>query len=207
MLHKETVDAETLALIKDLMKIDELQSFRLVGGTALSLQIGHRISTDIDLFTLEKETDFNVLQDVLMNEFELEVKVINRIGLFCYINNIKADFVRNHGIWLNEPLVVEGIRMASIEEIAAMKIGAIVGRGRKRDFFDIYVLLQHFSLQEILEFYHLKFPNSDEYIPIRSLIYFEDAEEDNLLKNIVDFDWQKIKSTITKEVKNYNNDN
>jgi predicted nucleotidyltransferase component of viral defense system len=201
MLHKETVAAETLALIQQLMKMPELQSFRLVGGTALSLQIGHRISTDIDLFTLDRETNFENIKTLLESFFELEVKAVNRVGLFCYINGIKIDLVKQHGVWLDEALEVESIRLSSLKEIAAMKIGAITGRGRKRDFFDLYMLLNQFSLKEILEFYHAKFPNSDEYTPIKSLIYFEDAEDDNLLKNTVNFDWEKVKEKIRLEVK------
>jgi predicted nucleotidyltransferase component of viral defense system len=201
MLHKETVAAETLALIQQLMKMPELQSFRLVGGTALSLQIGHRISTDIDLFTLDRETNFENIKTLLESFFELEVKAVNRVGLFCYINGIKIDLVKQHGVWLDEALEVESIRLSSLKEIAAMKIGAITGRGRKRDFFDLYMLLNQFSLKEILEFYHAKFSNSDEYTPIKSLIYFEDAEDDNLLKNTVNFDWEKVKEKIRLEVK------
>ncbi len=138
MLHTKTVEAGTLDLINRLMADAALHDFFMVGGTALSLLIGHRISVDIDLFT-EKDFDAVALSQYLEQQHLMTDTKTIRNGIFGFIDNIKIDIIA-HKYPLIKPLVItDGIRMASLEDIGAMKLNAIVGSGnRLKDFVDMY---------------------------------------------------------------------
>ena len=97
-----------------------------------------------------------------------------------------------------------GIRLASPPDIAAMKINAIEGRGSRKDFVDMYFLLEHYSLSDIISFYKQKYPEHSEYRAMMSLSYFEDAELQPMPKMFKDVSWPEIKRRIFKEVEDYN---
>lgn len=152
MLYKETVATETLDLIKELCADENLSDFHLVGGTALSLQIGHRISVDIDLFT-NQSFDSKKLSSYLESAYDLKNTSILTNGIFTFINDIKVDFITHQYPWLKDPVTEEGIRMVSKEDIGAMKLNAITGNGtRYKDFVDVYFILEHLPLSKML--YH-----------------------------------------------------
>lgn len=134
MLRKETVSEATLELLKKLMKDELLKDFFLVGGTALSLQIGHRISIDLDLFTMASFDDNQMLVD-LENEYKFQLDYRSKNTLKGEIDGVKVDLI-THNYPLVKPLLnVDGVRMASPDDIAAMKLNAISGNGtRLKDF-------------------------------------------------------------------------
>ena len=105
--------------------------------------------------------------------------------------------------WFYPPIETEGVRMAGLQDIAAMKLHAITGRGRKKDFIDLYFLLQHFSLKQLLELYEKKYPQNNLFFVIRSLSYFNDAEQDPMPEMFVDISWDEMKSTIQNAIKNF----
>ena len=115
--------------------------------------------------------------------------------------------IANYSIypWLEDPVEEDRLRLASPMAIAAMKINAIEGGGSRKDFVDIYFLLQHFTLEEILDFYAQKYPNYSLYRALMSLTYFVDAEKFEMPTMFVDFDWEQCKSLILNEVKSYEN--
>lgn len=198
MLQRETVEPGTLSLIYSLQSKDYLQQFVLVGGTALALQLGHRTSTDIDLFTNER-FDVPDLLTSLQLDYEVEIKQQMRHALLTGIETIKTDFVFQSSDMIEKVLVDEGVRMATLKEIAAMKIGAITARGKKRDFVDVYCLLDHFSLEEILSAFLQKYKGATLELAIRSIFYFEDAEKDQDPKCFFKYDWATVKEKIKKE--------
>lgn len=145
MLYQETVEAGILDLIKRLMADEELKNFRLVGGTALSLCIGHRISIDIDLFCNQ---DFNAsgLKEHILHTYRADKLRAVTNGIFGLVENIKLDLIAHQYEWLRPVREVEGIRMASLEDIGAMKVHAIVQNGsRLKDFVDVHYFLEQFS--------------------------------------------------------------
>ena len=201
MLHTATVAPHTLELLKKLMQKPYLKDFKLVGGTALSLQIGHRISVDLDLFCNEPfETPR--LKSQLEDDFpSLQIVLEQTNTILATIDKIKIDFIR-FKYEFKYPIVFENeIRLTNIRDIAPMKMDAISGRGRKRDFFDLYFLLQEFSLPELLKLYEEKYKHTTIFHVIKSLNYFDDAEEENepiiLNKKVT---WTKVKKTIVKEI-------
>lgn len=142
MLYKETVAPQTLDLIERFFKDARLDEFVLVGGTALSLQIGHRISIDIDLFSDKPFDAANIASHLQKNYSAESVKTLKN-GVFCFIEDIKVDVMSHQYPWVKDLIVSEGIRMVSLEDIGAMKLHAIVQSGsRLKDFIDIYFLLE-----------------------------------------------------------------
>lgn len=201
MLQTRTVEPRTLELLKELMTLSEVTPFYLVGGTALALQLGHRISIDLDLFTTETFNKENLIE-VLEERYNVTLESERKSMLITYIDQIKVDFVKMNYPILFPPLLVEGVRMLDIKDIAPMKLKAIVQRGSKKDFFDIYFLSQIMPMSSIIELFQKKFKQHEVFHVIKSLTYFEDAENypDPMVfdKKIT---WGKVKTTIQQEVK------
>lgn len=200
MLQYHTVEPGTLDLLKKIMVIPELSGFNLAGGTALALQIGHRKSVDLDLFGA-RPIDKDEIVALLESMGNLHILQHSRNILIFNINGVKVDFVNYKYPWLHEIKQEEGIRLVGLADIGAMKLGAITGRGKKRDFTDLYFLLKQFTLPELLGFYREKYPDGNEFLVLRSLTYFDDAEEDKELELFEKAAWSDVKKTIEKEVK------
>ena len=184
------------------MNITAFSELRLVGGTALALQIGHRNSVDIDLFGQhqieehELKTHLSVFKDVEAIGGSKSIKAF-------FINDIKVDIVNYPYAWLDPIVEEEGIRMASKKDIAAMKIAAITQRGSKKDFIDLFFLLKEFKLSEVLSYYRDKISDSNEWMAIRSIAYFGDADREPMPAMFKDTSWQEIKENISEEVRRY----
>ena len=159
MLSIQTVKPDTLELLKAISVQPEVQETRLVGGTSLALQYGHRQSVDF------------------------------------------VDYSRYP--WIDEPVQGEGFVLASDKDIAAMKVNAIIGRGTRKDFIDLYALLRHYSLPEIMEFYRQKYPEFSEYRALLSMTYFEDAEMQDMPLMFIDTPWEEMKKAIIRAVEAY----
>ena len=203
MLSIQTVYPNTLELLKSLASQPELAQTRLVGGTALALQYGHRQSIDLDFFGILPEDKEELVE---MTKRVGNVLVTNRSKMILQtvINQIKVDFVDySRYKWIDEPVMGDGFVLASDKDIAAMKVNAIIGRGTRKDFIDLYVLLQHYSLLEIMAFYKQKYPEFSEYRALLSMTYFEDAEMQDMPKMFIDTSWDSMKSTIIEAVKAY----
>lgn len=203
MLSLRTIEPHTLELLRALMQEAALSELRLVGGTALALQYGHRSSVDLDLFG-KIDVDGYELQSILSKYGVLKVENETKIIHQYYIDNIKIDVVNYPFEWISPIIEEDGIRLASPIDIAAMKVNAIEGRGTKKDFIDMYMLLQHYSLKEIIAFYQQKYPNYSIFRALRSLTYFEDAEDQFMPRMFIEDTWENMKLYITNQVKLYN---
>jgi len=198
MLQTQTVSPELLELLKQIMESDFFSDFVLVGGTALALQIGHRNSIDLDFFANKEIDEEKFLQE--LQKFGNAEKVAGSKNiLICSVNGIKVDFVNHIYPFLDDVCFVENIRMASKKDISAMKLNAIEGRGTKKDFIDLNFLLSDFTLSQMIGFYNEKFFNHTDFMMIKSLIYFDDADLFPQPKMFVDFDWENCKQKITEE--------
>lgn len=200
MLQFQTVESNTLELLKSLMQKEYLDSFFLVGGTALALQLGNRKSVDLDMFS---NTDFssNELLTSLLSDYPIVVNNQRSQTLISTINDVKVDFIKFHYPFIRPFVVMENIRMASIEDIAAMKLDAITGRGSKKDFYDLFFLLQRYSIDDLFSFYIEKYPHQTTFHVARSLTYFDDAE---IQPNPIVFDktltWEGVKHKIISTI-------
>lgn len=206
MLHTQTVEPKTLSLLKKLMSMPQLNDFCLVGGTALSLKLGHRISIDLDLFQtteIEAERLIKLLQQEFKSDFEYENLKIN-YAVFCKINKVKVDLVQYSHPLIDTVEVIDGIRMYSNKDIAAMKINAILGRGVKKDFWDLFELLKLYSLNDIINFYNQKYPNQQLLISIpNALTYFEDADDSPDPISLLGQTWEDVKEFIKFKVREF----
>jgi len=154
----------------------KLEQFFLVGGTALSLKIGHRISIDIDLFSLQN-FDPNLFQDHILCNYGANLKVVGSGALMGLIDGVKVDFITHPYPHVHPLENVENIRMASLQDIAAMKLNAIVGSGeRVKDFVDLYYLLEKLDYSEMLDYYRQKYPNVTVDMANRSVAYHEQID-------------------------------
>ena len=199
MLQYTAVDSATLELLKNLMNEPVFYGLRLAGGTALALQIGHRRSVDLDLFGSMADDIYTITQK--LNELG-KVNLLNQTeNIHIYlVNGIKVDLVNYPYSWLEDAIATDGIRLAGIKDIAAMKLAAVTGCGTRKDFIDLYFLLQQYTLREMLSFYEQKYPDGSSFLVLKSLTYFDDANQDQSPLMLQQVNWEVIKKTITSAV-------
>ncbi|MBE0647609.1 MAG: nucleotidyl transferase AbiEii/AbiGii toxin family protein [Bacteroidales bacterium] len=187
-LHYHTATPLLLEILKKCMGVPLFDPFRLVGGTALSLQRGHRRSVDLDLFTdAPYETiDFKKIENWFRDIFpyvQSDDFLPVKMGKPFFIgksqtNCIKLDLFYTEA-FIENIYVVDGIRLAGIREIIAMKMDVIMRNGRKKDFWDIHELMEDYSLEEMLDLHEKRYPYShDRKLIIRKLTDFQLADDD-----------------------------
>jgi hypothetical protein len=211
MLQKQAVSPELLELLVQLQQIPVLNGFVLVGGTDLALQLGHRISVDIDLFTLS-EYDAEELVTILANQYGEKFLLLSssRNSIHCVIAGIKVDLIRHAYQYVADIIEKGPIRMVSMQDIAAMKLNAITGNGsRIKDFVDMYFLLEVFSLEQIFGFYQQKYAHQDISQARKSLIYFNDVVPEtwqnvHLVKN-KQLTFYQVKQKLKQKLMHYEN--
>lgn len=209
-IYRSTVTDTLWHILMELMDYEELKSFRLVGGTSLSLLLGHRKSIDIDLFTDAeyKSLDFSLIEKRIESSFpyvENNSSSLSVVGKSFFIGNNEIDLVKVDLFYTDKfvyPIIKhDSLRISSLEEIAAMKLEVIGHNGRKKDFWDIHELLENFSLNEILKFYEKRYPyNYTREELLKKLIDFEDADKDfdpicmkNKIWELIKLDLEEIK--------------
>ncbi len=193
MLYKETIENGTLELLRKLQSEDLLSSFNLVGGTSLALRMGHRKSIDLDLFTKD-EFALQELRELLVNKYGLMVSYEKGKTLKGFVNNVKIDLIKYDYPQVCPIETIEGVRFESIPDVIAMKLSAICDNGsRIKDFIDIAFLSSKYSFDDMLRFYSVKFPSSNQMMLAKALVYFADIDfdEDIVMLNW-DFDWDVI---------------
>ena len=207
MKHKElqyqTVKPILRSTLERLMRIDEFRPFRLVGGTSLSLRYGHRISDDIDLFTDAEygSIDFQLLQEILRREFPYcqgDCGEIVSFGTSYLVGNSKEDNVKLD-LFYTAPFIrpmeqIESIRMASLDDIVAMKMDVMSRGGRKKDFWDLHILRNKYTIEQMLSLYKERYPYgaTDEEC-IAGLTNFSVADSDPDPTCLLGKIWQLIK--------------
>jgi predicted nucleotidyltransferase component of viral defense system len=202
MLQTATVHPATLAILKKVMQMPEIQQFNLVGGTSLSLQIGHRISVDLDLFTYQDYDSSKIIQ-ALQPLGDLDILVDNPPFLQSRLDDVKLDFLKFSYPFVQDYIEIDGVRLVSIENIAIMKLLAIARRSVKKDFIDLYFMLERYRLEEIVQVFETKLPHVDMFHILKSLTYFGDAESDGDPKMLIKAPWKNVKKVIVQKVNAY----
>ena len=199
MLQYQTIEPGTLQLLKSLQSMSMFQGLRLVGGTALALHLGHRKSIDLDLFGTMVADQLEIREALEDSHRVSVVKESKNIHIYL-VDGVKVDFVNYRYSWIDEAVIDSDITLASVKDIAAMKIAAVIDRGTKKDFIDIDMLLRSFSLQELLELYMQKYPDGSLFIAMKSLAFFEDAESDPMPVMFEETNWEDVKTRIREAV-------
>ncbi len=199
-LRSETVSPQLVEWLLDLMRNRELDRFALGGGTSLALRLGHRVSIDIDLFTTE-EFDAAALSETLVASFGLARTSVSTNSVTGESKGIKVDLIAHRYPSVAALETIEGVRMLSLPDVAAMKLNAIRNRGAKKDFWDLAELLSIFPIQEMLVFFAGKYPHANLWSLIRSILYFEDAEPDPDPRDLRGRSWEEVKSIVRAKVR------
>ncbi|MBW1839305.1 MAG: nucleotidyl transferase AbiEii/AbiGii toxin family protein [Deltaproteobacteria bacterium] len=190
-----------IRILRELSSSDYLNEFFLVGGTALALHLGHRVSIDIDLFSTNEFDAEKILQK-LEQDFQFEMSQRETNTLLGSIKGVKVDLV-THAYPMIKPLqIFEGIRIADILDISAMKVNAISVSGERiKDFVDLYYLLKEFTIAEIVGCYELKYRQRNSMHAIKSLIYFEDVDVSEWPRMIKEpgLKWDTISKSIEND--------
>lgn len=204
MLHTEVLEPPTLGLLNDMMAPDSLAPFCLVGGTALALQFGHRLSVDLDFFTTQSFDQELVLTDLRDLIGGVVTDNRNKIGMRLTIQSVKVDVVTYRYPLIRPTVNLDGIRMFAIEDIAAMKLSAVTNRVMKKDFYDIYSLIKHFGFAKLCEWYQQKFVDTNLFMMLKSITYFENADRSET-PVLLDQkrDWETVKALILQSVTDY----
>lgn len=204
--HPQVLTKEQLTFLKKGGGLKE-SGFYLAGGTALALQIGHRTSVDLDFYNQQVFKQEGAVRALTTNLPQVEITATGEGTIFGKFNKTEFSIFHYPYKLLKPSVLFQNTYLASIEDIAAMKIGAIIQRGTKRDFIDIYYLLNKFSLDELIKLTIKKYPGYQEMLILRALFYFEDAEKEKKKRPIKIFDknfsWKMAKEEIFKEVKKY----
>lgn len=188
-MHWQTVNDLLRGTLILLINSKEFDEFRLVGGTALSLQLGHRLSVDIDLFTDADygSIDFERIENFLEANFPYVDKGFGTIigmGKSYLVgsdkeNTVKLDLYYTTDPFMDPPLINEDIRMATLDEIIAMKVDVIQRIGRKKDFWDIYEVLSKYSIKDMMAVHKRRYKYShDEVLIYSNFINFSEADND-----------------------------
>ena len=167
MLYKEAVSAELLTVLQTLCLIPELTSFRLVGGTAIALQMGHRRSIDIDFFSNEK-IDMALVKGVLSRKFPKTQIDLTDTNIMAEVNGVRLELYHDWMMpFIKNAVAEEGIRMAALEDLAAFKLSAITGRREKKDYIDLFFLFRKFGAINVLQ----EFKKYDSLLSPKSLLF------------------------------------
>ena len=203
MLHLETVSGSLQTLIQRVCQQRELQDFRLVGGTALSLFMGHRISVDADFFT-DHSFDKRVVEQTLVEQLPGIMKVQEAAYGFTWVyQQLKIDFYDWKVPFLKPAYIEHEMRLASLDDIAAYKLDAVVGRKTEKDFRDVAELLTHFSLSEMIGFYKEKYPYNNPKLVLDHLAAVQHVRADETLILVKAKPWSTVEALILSTLKQY----
>lgn len=203
-MYSNVIHENTRRVFEKIANQSYIGDFYLAGGTALAIQFGHRESIDLDWFSAE-----NFSNDTIRDE-------LGRLGIFKLENQEKGTM---HGMlddvrvsFLYYPysqiypfVIFQGIQLADERDIAAMKLDAASTRGSKKDFIDIYFLLQKYSLKQLIEFFEKKFSHIafNKLHILKSLCYFEDAQDEPMPIMLKHVEWKEVQEKIRYAVNDY----
>jgi predicted nucleotidyltransferase component of viral defense system len=198
--HRETVDVGVEQTLHDLHNVPILTPFYLAGGTGLALRLGHRRSVDLDFFLGE---DFNV--DSVLQKLQ-HIEGFALVGkepgtIYANIRKIKVSFITYAYPILFPFQPFLGVNVADSRDIGCMKISAIASRGTKRDFVDLYVLAKEYGLKQLLGWFTTKFSKTNYSMLhiLKSLSYFEEAEQDPMPYMLTSLSWEEVKQFFSRE--------
>lgn len=203
--HWETVTPEIKSLLTFMGQQDFSNRFYLAGGTALALQMGHRLSVDLDFFSEKDEVHARTRREIIKAFENHDGQVLENVdgNLLMLVRNIHVGFF-SYGYELLQPVqTIENVALAGLLDIGLMKLDALIGRGSRKDFYDVYVISQHIPLAELLEAGRKKYPQARDFaiMAIESMVLFENGERDLQPAMRIDLSWDELKSCFIEQAK------
>jgi hypothetical protein len=200
-LHREVLGRSQRALLRRLSPVARDHGFYLAGGTGLALQLGHRRSVDFDWFREQPIDDpLRLAAGLQTPALRLTVERVERGTLHAAVKRVRVSFLEYRYPQLQPLLEVAGLRLAALEDIAAMKLAAVAQRGSRKDFVDVFALGQRFALADMLGFYRAKYGLKDVGHVLVALSYFDDADRERQPTLLRRWDWSTMKATIRRWV-------
>ena len=206
-MHRECLPGQGWKVLESLNEVFSRHEALLAGGTALAVQLGHRISYDLDFFTNQDFQIESVISKIRRIENTFQIISAEEGSLIAEVGGIKVSLFKYDYEFLEKPVIYRKIRIAGIPDIASMKVIAISQRGTKRDFVDLFVILQEMPFHKIADHMMRRF-GKERVNPVhigKSLVYFSDADSDPepaYLENRK-IKWEKIKSFFRGHVKQF----
>src|SRR3972149_11012171 len=205
MIYKNILREDQLKLLSNLKFLPK-QSY-MAGGTALALQLGHRTSLDFDFYSPQHLEIEKLIADFQKEFGSVRVQRTAKDTIILEIDGVSFSLFYYPYKLISAPINFENVRLARLEDIAAMKMIAISMRGKRRDFIDVYFLLKRFSLEKMINITLKKYPSYQPMVILKGLIYFQDAALVDVSRKIEIFDknfsWEAAKKKIFEEVKEY----
>ncbi len=182
-----------------------IERFYLAGGTALALQIGHRRSVDLDFFSETDEVDERSRNEIIRGLSLRSTQVLENVGgnLLLQVDGIRTGFFSYGYPLVQEHLYCENVRLASIIDIGLMKCDALISRGSRKDFYDLYFVTQRFSFEELLRLSEKKYINFRDFplMVLESMILFDNADRDVQPDLAEDLPWEQVKQFFIQQAR------
>ena len=200
-LHWEIFSKKHLTILPKLTFLKKL-GFYLAGGTALALQIKHRISVDFDFYSqnrFDSNKIYQMFQEQKPKKLLLDTMAENT--LILEINNIGISLFTYSYLLIKPSIITKYLNIASLEDIATMKLIAIIQRGVKRDFIDLYYLCKDLGLENILTLTGEKYAGFNKYLALQAIVYFQDAgkKQTREMKMLKPLNWEDVKEYFVNE--------
>jgi len=202
-LFSETISPDTSRLIEKIKNRPWLRPYYLAGGTALALHLGHRTSIDLDFFT-ESEVEEMTIVDHLRMAGNLRLDQMGKGTIVGNLDDVRISFFKYPYRLLDSLIEWNGLNLASVHDIALMKMVAIFQRGSIKDFIDLFFIVREFKpIDALIPELSIKYVGVQFNINhiLRSVCYFEDAENEPMPNMIAACDWQEVKEYFVNEVK------
>lgn len=201
--HEEVVDDKTVDAAERLAKV--ASGFYLAGGTALALRLGHRVSLDLDLFSGRDVLDAARRSDIQKRlQKSGGLKILESKDGTCHLNldGVSVSLFHDPYRVLARAAPWRNLKVASLEDIAAMKLGAVIGRGSRKDFLDLYLLSRLRGLPWVLGAGKRKFSNHADFLlqAAKALVYFADAEKEPWPRLLKPVSWTEVQSYFEREI-------
>jgi hypothetical protein len=206
-MHKECFPEKGWKVLREMKDMLAKRGAIMAGGTALALHIGHRISVDLDFFTNKEFKVEPVILEIKKTGLNFSIIAEGDGYITANIEDTKFSLLRYEYPFLDKPAVYKGIQVAGVFDIASMKVIAISQRGTKRDFVDLYFILQDIPFHKLADHMVRRF-GGERINPVhigKSLVYFSDAEsnpEPEYLKG-KEVSWSKVKSFFRQHVRQF----
>jgi hypothetical protein len=208
--HPDVLSRRQHVALRRLGPVMSAMDFSLAGGTALALYLGHRRSIDCDWFTGKRMPEvLRLAQMVREHGIPLTVQQIDRGTLHASVLGVRMAFFEYRYPNLKAPVALKthGCLLASLDDIACMKLSAVAQLGTKKDFVDVFALLQaHATLGRMLTLYRRKYSVADVLHVLRALAYFDDAEAERMPRMLWEAEWPAIKDRIRRAVRRVANE-
>jgi Nucleotidyl transferase AbiEii toxin, Type IV TA system len=203
--HLETIPAQMLGLLAWLGEQAFLRRFYLAGGTSLALQLGHRRSVDLDFFSETDQIHEQTRREIISILAERNGQVVESTdgNLLLLVDGIQVGFFSYAYPLLDKGLEFQNARLASLLDIGLMKLDALMGRGSRKDFYDLYVLCQKIPFDTLLEAGARKYPQMRDFalMSVESMLIFDNADRDNPPELLVEVGWDTVKAFFVTQAR------